>query len=1071
MSQLYYQSPTTNGESLVFTCDNDLWKVAIKGGEARRLTNSLSSVSGARFSPDGKQIAFLASEEGNLEVYVMDARGGEYRRVTYEGMVRNFRWKNNQELYIFTTAEFHHLGETRMVSLNLKTLERTLCPWGAVTDFVEDDDVKVIGRYCRDAAIWKRYKGGTAGAFWVKRGTNKYKRILKSITSSIGNPELYKKRLYFLSDHEGHSNLYSCNLSGSNIKRHTDFDHFYIRKFKLHKNLATFQAGGEIYTFDLETEELSLISIDVFTSAVEFRTRYIDADECFSEIVADHTGEMLSVIARGQLFSLHPWLGGYSHHGTPSAVRYGIPQWKDDRYLFCVATNEERVDEIQLIDTEKNRITHRWAKSSTGSWGKIWSLSISPDGNFLAVANNRCELFLINTKDKKVKLIDISDRGRIRHLNWSPYERYLSYTKAIDYERVQVTVYDQKTKKTQGLIEPLHNDWGAVFSDCGKYLYFLGIREFETTMSNAWVNLQFDAKIKPYVVSLQAGLESPYDRSLYDFEEEDDDDDDDKKNKKKKEDIAIDYNGINNRILPFPIKHGNYTNLQVKEGKLFFLKGEGQEFILWSDYMDPEKTKLCSYSFSEDKVETFASKIADYQLTDEGDKVLLIQKDEVRLVGTDSKPKDDTSKFNKHEGHINLEKLKIEVNPAKEWRQMYDEAWVLQREHFWNPKLGGIDWEGVYLKYLPVLDKIRTRDEMSDLIWEMQGELGTSHCYEMGGERPFESFDYKRGFLGGSFRFHKKTKSFEITELSQGETWNKQTGNPLMKLGVELSVGDHIYALDGRRFKNSTDLDRYLVNKADEVIDLIIKRKGKSKEEVVAVTTLKSPYPLLYRNWVNKNRDYVHKKTKGRVGYVHVPNMGFEGFQEFYRHYLVECKKDAVIIDVRYNGGGFVSQFLLRELAQKMIGVDFTRHEQFAHYPFYSVNGPMIALTNELAGSDGDIFSHSFKLFGLGKLVGKRTWGGVIGINGQYDLVDGSFVSQPEYSFWFKDVGFAVENYGTDPDIEVEITPDDYAAGADPQLDRCIAEMTKEIKRFKKIPTIPTNMPKLKAPKLPRSRG
>ncbi|HVA28450.1 MAG TPA: PDZ domain-containing protein, partial [Candidatus Baltobacteraceae bacterium] len=384
-------------------------------------------------------------------------------------------------------------------------------------------------------------------------------------------------------------------------------------------------------------------------------------------------------------------------------------------------------------------------------------------------------------------------------------------------------------------------------------------------------------------------------------------------------------------------------------------------------------------------------------------------------------------------GWVDLDRADVEVVPRDEWAQMYREAWRLQTEHFWVADMSDIDWDRVYDRYQALLPRVRTRSELSDLIWEMHGELGTSHAYEWGGDYRIPP-QYQRGFLGADLAWDDAREGYRIDRIYRGDSWNRENDSPLAEPGLDVREGDALVAIGGKRLSKSTGPDRLLVNGAGREVAITVKTR-KDEERTVLVKTLASESPLRYRAWVDANRRYVHERSNGNVGYVHIPDMGPWGFAEFHRGYLNEFDRRGLIVDVRYNRGGHVSPLLLEKLARKRVGYDTPRYGAAVPYPPESVGGPMIALTNQFAGSDGDIFSHCFKLYKLGPLVGKRTWGGVIGIEPYHELVDGTLTTQPEYSFWFTDVGWGVENYGTDPDYDVDFAPQDYREGRDPQMD------------------------------------
>ncbi|MCO4755055.1 MAG: PDZ domain-containing protein, partial [Bacteriovoracaceae bacterium] len=383
-----------------------------------------------------------------------------------------------------------------------------------------------------------------------------------------------------------------------------------------------------------------------------------------------------------------------------------------------------------------------------------------------------------------------------------------------------------------------------------------------------------------------------------------------------------------------------------------------------------------------------------------------------------------------------------------------------------------INWQQVYKRYLPLLDKVHTRFELSDLMWEMQGELGTSHAYEGMGDYHREMYPSRNGYLGGKFKWIEKEKAFEVQEIHSGDSWIPGADSPLNAPSVGLKKKDLIYGVDGQKFKNANSLDEALIGKAGAKVNLAIARKktkkGYEDQEFVVVSTLVDEHMMLYRQWVDKNKEYVHKKSGGKLGYIHVPNMGPWGFSEFYRNFLTEVNHEGLVIDIRYNGGGHVSQHLLKILAQKKVGFDTTRYFGVEPYPMYAP-GALVCLTNEHAGSDGDIFPHSFKLMKLGKLVGKRTWGGVIGIWPRVGLNDGAYTTQPEFSFWFKDVGFGVENFGTKPDIEIDNTPKDFADGKDAQLDKAIQVGLQDVRKNPDLKPNFKDYPDLKLPKLPKN--
>ncbi|HBP20452.1 MAG TPA: peptidase, partial [Planctomycetes bacterium] len=449
---------------------------------------------------------------------------------------------------------------------------------------------------------------------------------------------------------------------------------------------------------------------------------------------------------------------------------------------------------------------------------------------------------------------------------------------------------------------------------------------------------------------------------------------------------------------------------------------------------------LYTYDLKELKEEHYVGGVSDYGLSFDRKTLVYVAERRVRVVKAASKPEGEGT--NRSSGWIDLSRLSVSVVPQAEWRQMYREAWRLQRDNFWTPDMSGIDWEAVYERYLPVLERVATRAEFSDLMWEVQGELGTSHAYEFGGEYPRGVPAYRPGFLGCDLVL--RDGKWQIERIVRGDSWRRPFDSPLAEPGLDVREGDVLLRVEGQPVGPEHPPGERLLHRAGEEVALVLQR-GEEPPRRVVVKTIESEAELRYRAWVEGNRRWVHEQSGGRVGYLHVPNMGARGFAEFHRYYLAEFDREGLIVDVRMNGGGHVSQLLLEKLARRRVGYDVPRWGKPEPYPSDARLGPVVCLTDEHAGSDGDIFSHCFKLLGLGPLVGKRTWGGVIGIWPRHPLVDRTVTTQAEFAFWFTDVGWSVENYGTEPDVEIDRAPQDWVSGSDPQLSGGLAEVQRLI--------------------------
>ncbi|MFC7108989.1 S41 family peptidase [Nonomuraea rubra] len=484
----------------------------------------------------------------------------------------------------------------------------------------------------------------------------------------------------------------------------------------------------------------------------------------------------------------------------------------------------------------------------------------------------------------------------------------------------------------------------------------------------------------------------------------------------------MDVDGLARRVTAFPLPEGRYEQVAGLKGKAL---------ILTSPLHGDDTLHL--FDFAKGESETFADGVSAFELGRDHKTLLYRAGSRLRVVKAGEVPGEEEAP-GRQSGWVDLSRIKVSVCPEVEWRQMFREAWRLQRENFWTEDMAGVDWPAVYDRYRPLVERVTSRGEFSDLLWELHGELATSHAYESGGEyRPGP--DYSQGKLGVDWRLSDGV--YHIAAVVTGDPWDPQATSPLNRVGLDVRTGDAVLAINGAPIGVGTATpNERLVNQAGEEVELTLRRE--ERVFTVTVKALADEQPARYRDWVNLNRAQCHQRSGGRIGYLHVPDMGPDGFGEFHRGFLAEYDRHALIVDVRFNGGGHVSSLLLQKLARRRLGYDYPRWGDPEPYPPESPRGPLVAITNEWAGSDGDIFSHTFKLLRLGPLVGKRTWGGVIGIWPRHTLADGTVTTQPEFSFAFDDVGWQVENYGTDPDIEVDITPQDYARGVDTQLERAI---------------------------------
>ena len=1066
----YFRYPTIAGDTIVFVSEDDMWSVRADGGTAHRLTAGLSEESRPILSPDGAQLAFMSREEHHAEVWVMPGSGGPAHRVTWLGAnqsIPRLFLPDGRILFVSDAGEpFASQLHAYAIAPSGGAPERL--PYGPVREvaFGPDGGV-VLGRNTADPARWKRYRGGTAGRLWIDRqGSGQCKPFL-DLNGNLASPMWIGRRVYFISDHEGVGNIYSARPDGKDITRHTDHDHYYARFAVTDGRRVVYQHAAEIWLLDPDTDESRRVDVDFRSPRVQRNRRFVSAESFMTAYGVHPEGHSLALETRGRLFTFPLWEEAVRQHGRADGVRYKHSHWTHDGASVVTVSGETGEDTIEVRSTTDDSVRRLEGLDV----GRVVAVAASPTTNQVAVVSHRRELFVVDLDAGRATLVDRSECGHLGEPAWSPDGRWLAYSCALSRPTISLKLCEVGTGALHTLTEPQFRDLAPSFDPSGDYLWFLSHRRFDPVYDSVFFDLGFPRSARPYAMTLRNDVPSPFVPKPrgYGAAAEPSGDSDKKGKDDGPPEVRIDLDGIGDRIVPFPVPDGRYSDIVGIPGKVLFLSWpvEGSLGGDWSKMQPDAAGSLESYDLAEQKHDTLVSGVSSFTVSKDGATLVYAAGHRLRALKAGEKPAEHTDHEapGRKSGWVDLERVRVSVDPGLEWAQMLDEAWRLQRDHFWVADLSNVDWNEVRTRYRPLVDKVATRVEFSDLMWEMQGELGTSHAYELGGDhrRPPH---YALGFLGADLALDKRGR-WTFEHVVAGEAGDPGHDSPLRAPGVNVVDGDTLLAVGGRPVGRDVHPATLLVNQAGMAVELTVADRSGRKPRTVIVQTAGDERPARYREWVSTNRRRVHEETGGRVGYVHIPDMGPHGYAEFHRSYLSEIAHEALIVDVRFNGGGHVSSLLLEKLARRRIAYAVARWAPPEPYPEESPAGPLVTITNEQAGSDGDIFTHAFKLLGLGPVVGKRTWGGVIGINPTYPLVDGSVTTQPEYSFWFADVGWGVENYGTDPDHDVDIRPQDHVAGRDPQMDKAIDLVTRALKRHRPVGPDITTRPDLALPLLP----
>jgi tricorn protease len=1025
----YLRQPSLGRNSVVFVCDDDLWRVDAAGGVARRLTAGLGEVSYPSISPDGRWIAYVGRDEQHPEVYRMPAEGGPARRMTWLGpdvMVRG--WAPQGRILFVSTHGQPFFRNYRAFTLDPDGGLPELLPYGQVNHAAFDGKkIKIIGRNTADPARWKRYRGGTAGALWVDAAGNGEFKRLTDLKGNLTSPMWLAGRIWFLSDFEGVGNLYSCKADGSGLSRHTDHADFYARHASSDGERIVYQCGADLWLFDPARDATHRLEVEVPAHRTQAARKFVPPAEFLGGFELHPAGHSAVIDVRGKLFSFALWEGAVRQHGVPDTGRLRLGRWLADGQTLIAVSDASGEERLQIFDKEKSRTMEADA-------GRVVALEAAPAGKRVALSNHRNEVLLADLDSGKLARIAKSEFGRTEALAWSPDGAWLAFPLWTSSRHSAIHLYEVASGRTVPVTRGEFRDYCPSFDQQGRYLYFLSVRTFDPVYDNVHFELSFPRGARPCLAALQAGGKPPFEPEPKGFGSQD------SKDEPKVTALRVDEENLQKRVAAFPVPEGLYRQIAGIRDK-----------VLWTLFepagahgrggLAEKPGRLECFDLPSAHCETLVEKLDGFALSADGKTLLLREGRRLRALEAGKKHEDKADagypEHSRQTGWVDLERIRVSVEPPLEWRQMLREVARLQRDQFWVEDMSGIDWKAALAKYEPLLERVATRSELSDLIWEAQGELGTSHAYEAQG-------DYRKappvtlGALAADLRVDAQTGATEIAHIAAGDSWEAGADSPLNAIGVEAHAGERIVAVNGQPVSRERPAPALLVHQAGAKVELTLASSTGDSRRNVLVNLLKDEVPARYRDWVERNRRWVHETSKGRVGYLHLPDMMSAGFAEFHRYFILECEREALIVDVRYNRGGHVSQLLLEKCARQRVGYAFARWERPTPYPEDSPFGPLVALANEHAGSDGDIFSHCFKAMKIGPLVGKRTWGGVIGIWPRHRLVDGTETTQPEFSFWFSDVGWAVENYGTDPDIEVDNAPQDYAAGRDRQLETAL---------------------------------
>ncbi|MFP4082894.1 MAG: PDZ domain-containing protein [Candidatus Aminicenantes bacterium] len=1054
--------PAIHQDQIVFTYAGDLYTVPSQGGIARKLTSHQGYEAFARFSPDGKHIAFTGQYDGNREVYVMPREGGIPQRLTYTPSLSRddisdrmgpnnivMTWKHDNQHVLFRSRmrEWNPFnGQLYLASIQGGLPQQLPLPRGGFCSFSPDDKKLAYNRIFREFRTWKRYRGGMADDVWVYHfETKKIQNITNHPAQDI-IPLWSGHRIYFLSDRDENNrmNLYVYDLESQETRKLTDFTRFDIKFPSIGPQAIVFENGGHIYCFDLEKEEARRVPITIADDRASSREKLVKAAENITNYEISPDGKRALFGARGEIFTVPAQHGNTRNLTGTSGVHERNSKWSPDGRWIAYISDQSGKNEIHIMPQdgsgEPRQIT---SGADTYKYQIYWS----PDSKKIMWSDKKLRLRYVDIQSKKVTEVAEAQAWEIREYVWSPDSNWIAYARPEAKSMTKVYLYNLSTEKTYEVTDGWYSSYSPAFDSKGRYLFFVSDRDFNPIYSRTEWNHAYQAMAKVYLVTLNKEVSSPFEPKSDEVSVEEEESKQNASEKQEKEEkatqekvmVKVDPEGLKQRIVSLPVEVANYRHITSVGDTVYYLKRSDRD----------KESSLGMYDLEKQK-ETSLGPIKGYEISHDQKKMLISQNKDYAIIDPPKAPVKIKEK-------LDLSKMETKVNYKQEWNQIFEECWRQMKYFFYAPNMHGVDWEAMKELYKPLAQSVDHRADLTYVVGEMIGELNVGHTYVGGGDKP-EKEKVDVGMLGAQFRRHPETGYYQITRILKGENWHKTTRSPLTEIGVDVKEGDYLIHINGKPTNNMDNPYKALLNTVGKQVKLKVNSKPvqEGSREVVVIP-IKDELDLYYYNWVQNNMEKVNKATGGKVGYIHVPDMGTHGLNEFVKHFYPQLRKKALIIDVRSNGGGNVSPMLIERLRREIVMMDMARNTIPSPDPSAMIWGPKVCLADEFAASDGDLFTYRFKKHNLGKVVGKRTWGGVVGIRSPLPLVDGGYLMKPEFApFSVEGDKWIIEGRGVEPDILVDNDPAKEYAGIDQQLNKALEVILEELKtKEKTIPAVP----------------
>jgi len=1057
--------PDIHGDLIVFTYAGDLWTVPSTGGTATRLTTHTGGEGFAKFSPDGETLAFTGMYDGNQDIYTMPVTGGIPKRLTYHSsgdIVVDWHPKGDRILFRSIRESKTNPGPRYMKLFTIGTgggyPEALPLFEGELTSYNADGTKIAYNRLSREFRTWKRYKGGMAQDIWLYDFEKNESEKLTDFEGTDAFPMWHDDKIYFISDREHTMNIYCLELATRKITRITNHKEYDVKFPSLGGDSIVYENGGYLYVLDLNTEKSTRIKVNIPSDHSWRRTRYVNASRNIGYFNVSSTGKRAIFGARGEIFTVPAEKGEVRNLTNTSGVRERSPAYSPDGKWVAYLSDKSGEYEIYTMNTdgtgEENQITK-------GLGNFPWLIHWSPDSKKIMFHDESYQLYYVDIDAKKIVVIDEDPLFDINSYSWAADSKWIAYTKNNTVGFSSIYLYNIDEGVSHKITGDMYNDYNPVFDPGGKYLYFISDRAINWTFNNFEFDIGYESPAVICAVTLKADTpsllapESDEIEVKKDEKKEEKGDDakqeekadkkdgEDKKDGDKDEEAEeekaweIDIDGMGDRLVVLPVGSGNLAGLVGLEGKLLYA-----EFSQPSMTYGPPNGQFSGtikyYDLKERESKTVISGINGYDVSADGKKLIYSAMGQYGIIDIAPGKKVGDDK-------INTANLRMKLDPMEEWKQMFYEAWRFERDFFYVENMHGVNWKKIKKRYEELLPYLTTRDDLNYIIGEMIAELNIGHSYVGGGDYYPRSPRVSNGKLGCDFEVGKNGR-YQISKIYKGRNWEPLFKAPLNQPGLDISEGDYLIAINGQELEYPANPFDLLANTDGHQTVLKISKKADGKDaKEYTVVPVGNDIGLRYEDWVEGNRQKCLAMSDGKVGYVHVPSTAITGLYEFGRQFFPQANMDGIVIDVRYNSGGWMPSLFVDRLGRELKSLWGSRYGIVRRFPMSGPTGHLACVINEYAGSGGDAFPYMFRQAGLGPLIGKRTWGGLVGMNRNTPLVDGGYVTVPTVGFMDPSGEYEVEGFGVAPDIEVENMPDEVVKGKDPQLEKAIEYLMDKI--------------------------